>query len=511
MYISNSFKPTAPSPAWKKMGEQYKLTGPKDQTQIVPKKPTGYSYTPSLSNITGKPLAPALTSKAAPAVTSNTAKPVVAPPTPSYAPPSAPGPVITPPPVAPAVTQTSTPPKSGLVKPGKSGISYNGLVTDLAARSKASAEQKRIQRQLEQEALKNKQIGEEAKNISAMYGKEIATLGKLGAGAVAGDLSTGSSVVGSGNAAIASQSVSDRMQALGKAQEAALQGTGQQLTGQSQAMQGINQALGSANTQQQLGISGLSNAAGYAQPNPAAYGQTVFDPLSGQYSGGNLDPQTQATNLAQQVTSGRMTYDQALASLGYAGSAGANFLNNAITQSGGNPLQLQAQGSAAQSNIGTQNTAQTDISRAGLEAATREYIDMNTAAQFAHQQAAAVNDILDKTGLNNLNSIDANKVLRELGRRLSDTDRTALNTAFQEAQAAYAGLLSAAGGLPTANEQRAMSTLSIDSSAAAIKTSIQELENAVARRLQTKQQARDFYQQNLGGGQAASGGFAETW
>jgi hypothetical protein len=56
------------------------------------------------------------------------------------------------------------------------------------------------------------------------YASQIEQLGKLGAGAVAGNLSTGTNVVGSGNAAIASQSASQRMNALADAQSAALQG-----------------------------------------------------------------------------------------------------------------------------------------------------------------------------------------------------------------------------------------------------------------------------------------------
>lgn len=57
------------------------------------------------------------------------------------------------------------------------------------------------------------------------YAKRIADLGQLGAGAVAGNLTTGTQVVGQGNAAIASQSASQRMQALSDAQKASLKGT----------------------------------------------------------------------------------------------------------------------------------------------------------------------------------------------------------------------------------------------------------------------------------------------
>lgn len=67
-------------------------------------------------------------------------------------------------------------------------------------------------------------IYDEAAKTQADYAKRIAEVGQLGAGAVAGDLSTGTNVVGSGNAAIASQSASARMSALSDAQDASLKG-----------------------------------------------------------------------------------------------------------------------------------------------------------------------------------------------------------------------------------------------------------------------------------------------
>lgn len=243
--------------------------------------------------------------------------------------------------------------QKGLISP----TSFGGIVGGLVDRSETSRDQKRLLRQLEQEAQANKTIGENARQISEDYGKEIAQVGKLGAGATAGNLSTGSNIVGSGNAAIASQSASARMQALSQAQQAALQGTGQQLTGTEQLTNALTSGIGAQTAQQQTGISGLTNAGNLAQPSAAAYGQTVFDPVTGQYSGGNMDPQTQATSLAQKVMSGQMTYAQALASLGYAGTAGTNFLNNAITGAGGNPLQLEAQGGIQQANMTALGTA----------------------------------------------------------------------------------------------------------------------------------------------------------
>lgn len=84
-------------------------------------------------------------------------------------------------------------------------------------------------------------------------------------------------------------------------------------------------------------IGALQAAAGLAQPQVTSYGQTVFDPLSGTFTGGqgSLDPQNAAFMLANEVKAGRMTYEQAVASLGYAGGAGQQFLNNALQGGGG--------------------------------------------------------------------------------------------------------------------------------------------------------------------------------
>ncbi len=128
------------------------------------------------------------------------------------------------------------------------------------------------------------------------------------------------------------------MNALAAGETAQLAGNQQQLTANSQQQTGYGTALGGANTQQAQTISGYGTAANLAQPSTASYGQTVFNPLTGTFGGGqsNLDPQTAATNLAAEVTSGRMTYDQAVSSLGYAGGAGQQFLNNALQGSGYN-------------------------------------------------------------------------------------------------------------------------------------------------------------------------------
>ncbi len=230
----------------------------------------------------------------------------------------------------------------GLVSP--TVPTYGGMVSGLVDASTTSKAQTDLLKRLAAAGEGNVQLGQNAQNIANQYAPEIARVGQLGAGAQAGFGSTGSNVVGEGNAAIASANASQRMQALAAGETAQLAGNEQQLSAQSQLQGALGTALGGANTQQAQTISGLGTAAGLGQPSTASYGQTVFDPLTGTYSGGqgNLDPATAATQLAQQVTSGKMTYDQAVASLGYAGGAGQQFLNQALQGTGYNIPQGQA-------------------------------------------------------------------------------------------------------------------------------------------------------------------------
>jgi hypothetical protein len=222
-----------------------------------------------------------------------------------------------------------TPPTAAKTTPSNS---FQGIVNSLINTSSPTKTQTGLLSDIQKGGKRSSEIGGDAKAIADKYAAEINRVGQLGAGAVAGNLSTGTNVVGSGNAAIASQSASSRIEALANALTSELSGNQQALTGNESYIAALTNALGGANTQQQLTQSGLGSAATYAQPSTAGYGQTVFDPLTGTFTGGSdgLNPQAVATQLADQVRSGRMTYEQAVSSLGYAGGAGQQFLNNAL-------------------------------------------------------------------------------------------------------------------------------------------------------------------------------------
>ncbi len=194
----------------------------------------------------------------------------------------------------------------------------------------------------------NAAIGQNAANIASDYGKQIAQTGILGKAAMGGALTTGTTPVAEGNAAVIGQTTAAQQSALAAGESAALQGTGQQLTAQGQEQ------------------TGLLGAAGAVKPEGNF--PFVFNPQTGSFSapgaGGGTsnggptltyNPQTDATSLAKSVMGRQISYQDAISALSY-GSNGPNAagqLSSAILAAGGNPTDLQAQATGQASVAGT--------------------------------------------------------------------------------------------------------------------------------------------------------------
>ena len=89
---------------------------------------------------------------------------------------------------------------------------------------------------------------------------------------------------------------------------------------------------------QQNALQGLSQAQSALMPTQVPYGTQYVSPVTGANAlaggtagAGGLDPTTQASQLADLVTSGQLDYNTALSQMGYAGVAGTSLLRNAIT------------------------------------------------------------------------------------------------------------------------------------------------------------------------------------
>lgn len=113
----------------------------------------------------------------------------------------------------------------------------------------------------------NAALGANAQKIASDAGTQISNVGSQAQRFIAGQMSTGTTPVAEGNAAITQQTSAAEQAAIAAGANVALTGNAQALTGQAQTQ------------------SALTSAAGLAQPSTAAYGNTVFDPVTGTYSG----------------------------------------------------------------------------------------------------------------------------------------------------------------------------------------------------------------------------------
>jgi hypothetical protein len=335
---------------------------------------------------------------------------------------------------------------------------FGNVAQSLANRSyEGSPELNSVAEQLRQSAAANEAIGQRAAKIAEEYGKQYANVGRLGANAEAGYISTGISPVAQGSAAVIARNTAAQQQAIAQGMQAALEGTGQQLTAQQQLSAALNQAGGLYGQQQQLTQSGLESAGSLTQPQFPSYQNLPFDPVTGQYGGGG--------------TGGMV---------GRAAQVG----------------QIEA----ARSNAQQQGTAGVDIARQGLERTTNEYNNMVNTASNAVGQSNRVKQILDTTKLNDGSLVPGNVALNYFMDKTSDPNFTGLQTALNEAMTFYQAVLGSRGVTPSDSGALARNVLDITKSKDAIKASIAELDAAVARTLQSKEQERNNYAQNLQGG-----------
>lgn len=350
-------------------------------------------------------------------------------------------------------------------------------------------------------------IGQQAQQIADKYGTQIANVGSQGAKFEGGQLTTGTSPVAEGNAAITAQTTAAQQQALATGENADLQGIGYQLTGQNQAAGATNEAAGQANQGQANIQSGLNQAGTLAQPNLGQPGQAYYNPQTGQAvqsstgapAGISPDVWSQYQNdfatgnfgaIPSSITNNAQLYGQ----LQQSAPAGFNY-NTAL----GNAA-------AQQSNAQTQGVTGTNIAAQGLTGATQDYQNMVQANTAADSNAQNVQQILAATGLNSSSSNDYTKAINSLSGRLGSAQVTSLNTAITELQNTYSQLLNSGGTTPTGSEAQALAVLNPNSSAAQINAAITQLQTAATNKLSAASQKAQNYQSSLGGSSSNSGG-----
>jgi len=398
--------------------------------------------------------------------------------------------------------------------------SFRGILDTLLGRSNPQKEQERARKEMERISAGNKAIGEQARNISDKYSKEIDRVGGLKAGAVAGNLSTGSNVVGSGNAAIASQSASSRMDALAKAQQAALEGTAQQLTGQEQAAQAFRPSLDATLTQQQTGITGLSNAANYAQPTQVPYSNQFIDPITGQSAGGaglggysGFKSMEQAFDIAGQYPDAGFQYDPKQ-------TPQENLARMQQAQQSSPTYQKNTYGVPGQQSFADATVQQT--AQKGYQDAYQAYQDIAKQKTYADNISSQLSGVMSQYGIGENDVRKVNEIQNYLGRQFGEEGQIAFQTALTEAQRAYSTLLTIGGGtVPTEATAASNAILNPNSTIAQINAAIKQLKIAGEERLRTQgSQANTYYQQlqqgsqrggGMGGNNAGGNVFAETW
>lgn len=208
---------------------------------------------------------------------------------------------------------------------------------------------------------------------------------------------------------------------------------------------GLNEAGGVANQSRSLQQSGFTSAAGLQQPS-ASY-PFVFNPTTSTFTnagGGVLSAQ----DAAQAVMSGKISYDQAKSSLGYLGGTGEAQLQQAITSAGGNPLALQAQGSAQQSNVQTAGTAGTQANQAVFNKAYGDYTTLQNAVQNVDQFGQLLTQNMG--GINPSDVRYANQTIAQIRSQLSSGQQAQFNSTLAALTSKVSGLLSVGGNeIPT--------------------------------------------------------------
>lgn len=231
------------------------------------------------------------------------------------------------------------------------------------------------------------------------------------------------------------------------------------------AQQNINNAQTNIQNAINSGQTGYNSALGAVTNfQQAPYGTPLFNPVTGTYtsSAGTLgqsttggttitgNPQQDATTLAKLVINQQIPYSDAVNSMSYAGNIGTGLLQTAITSLGGNLTQIEAQTSATQQNIATQQEAEINAlsSTYGQNAPQAFSLnnDLNNIASLG--QLALTNE--SGANINPLTFAPANQTIASFRNLLSSPSQAAFDSNMANFQAALTGIYSdTSGAVPT--------------------------------------------------------------
>lgn len=269
----------------------------------------------------------------------------------------------------------------------------------------------------------NLSLGQKAQDIATQTGQQISDIGQRGASARGGYLSTGTSPVAEGNAAILAQTTAAQQQAAAAGGEMALKGTAQGLTAQQQTQSGM------------LGAAGLT-------PEALRYGGTA---------GGTLNPLNNLDSIASQVISGQISPAQARA-MGGNISTWEGALNQALLAKNPqyNEAKMQGAYEATQSTSGTQ---------------TGTVESYKSALQQGQNLKAQLTDLITSFNLNPADINKANQGLQAIASNVSDPRYKILQNYVNDIANTYAQVLTPPGGSQT-DTTRGLAASMLDSTMA---------------------------------------------
>ena len=289
---------------------------------------------------------------------------------------------------------------------------YSGLVGDTANTAKG-----------------NIPIGQSAKDIMTNYGQQIADVGQQGANYQAGSLTTGTTPVGEGNAAINAAATAAKQTALAQGGQMALTGTGQQLTAQNQAQTGL---LGTAES---------------VKGTPTAQGQTTYNPLTNTFSGGSYPDNL--NTVVQAIKSGNMGYTNGVNSLSsLSPTAKADVLKALGT--GFDTVSSDANAATKGSNITTMGTAQTNAQATSLGNLTQQANTLAASrASVANLANITLNTIAQNNSLNPSNINAVNGVIQTIAKNTSNPQYQNLMNQITDIVSTYGSILNPTGNTDT--------------------------------------------------------------
>lgn len=219
-----------------------------------------------------------------------------------------------------------------------------------------------------------------------------------------------------------------------------------------QAQQAIPYQIQGTQTQ----LSGLNQAAGYAQPQLGQYGQGYYNPLdpnggAAGAGGAALNPINNVQSIAQQVINGQLSPQQAY-SMGGTVANWQGLLNQAIQQQNPNFNVAQAQGSfdARQSNTTTAGTAATNAYANAYGQNYPAYLQTQAQLSNVDQLGSLLLQTAQGGQINPFAPQLANQTIGQLRSQLSNADQARFNSTLAAFQGVASQLLAnSSGQIPT--------------------------------------------------------------